>query len=140
MLITASCNYNPKERGTIIMDAYDNRENWYILLVSIMTGKGQEKAAKLMGFDDLTGRSTAQKARRTKPRSYYDERDKAIYTDFAAGMDTKELSIKYDLPLNSVRKGIRRYCARHGLDRVRLPFYHTDWTKQEYLEDCEEWQ
>ncbi len=123
-----------------MVDAYANRENWYILLVSILTGKGQEKAAKLIGEDDLTGRSVSQKARRKKPRSYYQEREDLIYHDYMAGQTTRDLCIKYGIDANSVRLAVRRYCERHNIERPTRLYEMKNYALDEYQEDCEEWQ
>lgn len=121
--------------------AYDNRINWYALVVAIMRDdiNGYDTAAQALGEPGTRGHGQILRGPHKVTKKEYDERAKKIYDDFIDGITALDLSIKYNLSENQVFASIRDYCKDHDLKRPTKSYTRHDWTEDEYLEDCDRW-
>jgi|GEM_PF-3827689 len=123
--------------------AYDNRINWYALVVAIMRDdiNGYDAAATALGESGVRGHGQITRDwQRHTTKDDYDERAKKIYDDFVSGKTVNDLSIIYDLSVNQVFASIRDYCDQNGIPRpARQKYSRHNWAEDEYLEDCDRW-
>lgn len=121
--------------------AYDNRINWYALVVAIMRPdiNGYDTAAQALGEPGTRGHGQILRGPHKVNKQEYDERAAKIYNDFVDGITALDLSIKYNLSVNQVLASIRDYCKAHDLKRPPKSYSRHDWTQDEYQEDCDRW-
>lgn len=119
--------------------AYDNRINWYALLVAILRPdiNGYDTAAQALGEPGTRGHGQILRGPHKVNKQEYDERAAKIYNDFVDGITALDLSIKYDLSINQVLASIRDYCKDHDLKRPTKSYTRHDWISEEYQEDCD---
>ena len=120
--------------------AYDNRVNWYALLVAVLRPdiNGYDAAATALGEPGTRGHGQLTKVKRHAKKAEYNDRAAKIYADYINGKTLTDLTIKYDLSQNQVLASIRDYCDQIGIPRPpRKKYSRHDWTKDEYLEDCD---
>lgn len=128
------------ETSTTI-NAYDNKYNWYALLVAILRPdiNGYDTAAQALGEPGTRGHGQILRGPHKVNKRGYDERAAKIYNDFVDGITALDLSIKYNLSVNQVLASIRDYCKAHDLKRPPKSYTRHDWISEEYQEDCDRW-
>lgn len=128
------------ETSTTI-NAYDNKYNWYALLVAILRPdiSGYDAAATALGEPGTRGHGQILRGPHKVNKQEYDERAAKIYNDFIDGITALDLSIKYDLSINQVLASIRDYCKDHDLKRPTKSYTRHDWISEAYQEDCDRW-
>lgn len=125
------------------INAYDNKYNWYALLVAILRPdiNGYDAAASALGESGTRGHGQITRDwQRHTTKDDYDERAAKIYADFINGKTVTDLTIKYDLSQNQVFASIRDHCDKIGIPRPpRQKYSRHDWTQDEYRDDCAIW-
>lgn len=122
---------------------FDNRINWYALLVAILRDdiNGYDAAATALGEPGVRGHGQITRDwQRHTTKDDYDARAAKIYADFIDGKTVNDLTIIYDLSQNQVFASIRDYCDKIGIPRPpRQKYNRHDWISEEYQEDCDRW-
>lgn len=129
------------ETSTTI-NAYDNKYNWYALLVAIMRDdiNGYDTAAQALGEPGTRGHGQILRGPHKVTKKEYDARAAKIYADFIDGKTVTDLTIIYNLSQNQVFASIRDYCDQIGIPRPpRQKYSRHDWISEEYQEDCDRW-
>lgn len=127
------------------INAYDNKYNWYALVVAILRPdiNGYDAAATALGEPGTRGHGQHKRdwsGQRHTKKAEYDARAAKIYADFIDGKTVTDLTITYNLSQNQVFASIRDYCDKIGIPRpARQKYSRHNWTEDEYLEDCDRW-
>lgn len=123
------------------INAYDNKYNWYALLVAILRDdiNGYDAAATALGEPGTRGHGQILRGPHKVTKKEYDERAAKIYADYINGKTVTDLTIIYNLSQNQVLASIRDYCKDHDLERPQKSYSRHDWSSEEYLEDCDRW-
>lgn len=126
------------------INAYDNKYNWYALLVAILRPdiNGYDAAASALGEPGTRGHGQILRdwsGQRHTTKAEYDARAAKIYADFIDGKTATDLTIIYNLSQNQVFASIRDYCKDHDIKRPQKSYSRHNWTEDEYLEDCDRW-
>lgn len=127
------------------INAYDNKHNWYALLVAILRPdiNGYDAAATALGEPGTRGHGQHKRdwsgGQRHTKKAEYDARAAKIYADFIDGKTSLDLSIIYNLSQNQVLASIRDYCKDHDLKRPTKSYTRHDWIAEEFMEDCDRW-
>lgn len=101
--------------------AYDNRINWYALLVAILRPdiNGYDTAAQALGEPGTRGHGQILRGRHKVTKTEYDERAAKIYADFIDGKTVADLTIIYKRSIKRiVTVGVKMITLTTKFDKI----------------------